>query len=222
MKGIILEGVSAIGKSTILKGLQEKINDAHPNSTKFYISEHYTQRMLEHILERDELEAEHVRQHLNLIIKNLSLYQRMLDDSKFAERPSGAQAYVTIERFLFTYLMMDDDAMKTRYSKRVANRQFKAMQDLHLNQYLLVASRSKIRANIEDTLSRRNDAWAAYVETKGGVDAIADTSFNWQGKMVALAEKYQKYLPTIIIQVDDKSYEEIIDEIFEKEFNESK
>lgn len=220
MKGIVIEGVSAIGKSTILQGIQQKVNEAYPNSTKLYISEHYTQRMLEHLLEKNELESVTIRKHVDRVIKNVKMYQDMLDQSKFSAHPSGAQAFVTVERFLFTYLMMSDNALRTPYSRRTAARQFKAMMDLNFTQYLLVASPSKLKDNISKTLTHRNDAWASYVASKGGVDTITETSLNWQKNMVELSNQYKKYLPTRIIEVDNKTYQEIIDEIFDYEFSE--
>ena len=51
MRGIILDGVSASGKSSILNLVQQRIVKEYPSSTKLFISEHYTQRMLEHKLE---------------------------------------------------------------------------------------------------------------------------------------------------------------------------
>ena len=94
MRGIILDGVSASGKSSILALVQQRIVKEYPSSTKLFISEHYTQRMLEHELEAKTLSADHVEQHVDEIIDNLDRYQDMLNKSKFANNPSGAEAFV--------------------------------------------------------------------------------------------------------------------------------
>lgn len=218
MKGVIIEGVSAIGKSTILSGLQDKISQTYPNSTKLFISEHYTQRMLEHIAEKGELQPSDIRNHVDAIIKNISTYQQMLDHSKFAARPSGAQAFATVERFLFTYLMSDDQPKKQKYSKISASRQLKKMKELNFAQYLIVASPDKLKRNLADTLDRRNEAWAQYVKEKGGIDKIAETSLEWQNKLTQLAKKYEREFPTKVITIDNKTYDQVVNEIFENEF----
>ena len=40
MKGIIIDGVAASGKTSILKLLQKKIIEENPNISKLFISEH--------------------------------------------------------------------------------------------------------------------------------------------------------------------------------------
>ncbi len=45
----IIEGVSAAGKSCLLNALQKLFVVHYPKATKLFISEHFTQRSLEHL-----------------------------------------------------------------------------------------------------------------------------------------------------------------------------
>jgi uridine kinase len=47
ISGWIIEGVVASGKTTFIKELQQILANKHPARTKVYISEHYTERVLE-------------------------------------------------------------------------------------------------------------------------------------------------------------------------------
>ncbi|PWU16423.1 MAG: hypothetical protein C5B45_00515 [Chlamydiae bacterium] len=45
----IIEGVSGAGKSCLLNALQKLFVTHYPKATKLFISEHFTQRSLEHL-----------------------------------------------------------------------------------------------------------------------------------------------------------------------------
>ncbi len=47
INGWIIEGVLASGKTTFIKELQHILANKYPATTKVYISEHYTERILE-------------------------------------------------------------------------------------------------------------------------------------------------------------------------------
>jgi len=55
MRGIIIDGVTASGKTSIIKNLNISLSESKPPMTKFFISEHYTERMLEHLKDDDQL-----------------------------------------------------------------------------------------------------------------------------------------------------------------------
>lgn len=218
MKGIVLEGVSASGKSTILRLIQNKILEEYPTSTKLFISEHYTQRMLEHELEAQKLTADHIRNHTNQIIHNLSIYQEMLDRSKFAKQPSGADIFVTLERFLLTFLATHSDKMKS-YPLDEANRQFNKLNEMNIRQYLLVLSEQALKEHINRTLSHRNDQWSEYVKKRGGIDGIAKESLEWQNNFLNLIERFGRSIKTEIISIEDWDYEKVADFIYDNEYS---
>lgn len=217
MRGIVLEGISASGKSTILNLIQKRILEERPTSTKLFISEHYTQRMLEHELEAHSLTSKQVKLHAERIIRNLNVYQSMLGRSKFAERPSGADTFVTIERFLFTFLATQSDKVGD-YSTTDIERQLGKLSKMNIRQYLLVLSEDKLEEHVNRTLTHRNEQWADYVDKKGGVDGIVKESMEWQENFLKLADKYKRSIKTEIIPIKDWDYGIIADTIFNNEY----
>lgn len=103
MKGRIIDGVAGSGKTTILNNVHSRLNKVVPNATKLFISEHYTERILEHYKEGRELNGEQIKDHIAKIIQTLDIYQSMLNESKFKKDPGGAEVYVTLERFILTH-----------------------------------------------------------------------------------------------------------------------
>lgn len=221
MRGIILEGISASGKSSILTLIQQRILQEYPSSTKLFISEHYTQRMLEHKLESQSLASDDVKDHVDKIISNLSTYQDMLDQSKFAGRLSGADAFVTIERFLLTFLATQG-VITADYPEESAKKQLSQLSELNIRQYLLVLSENTLRDHIARTLTHRNDQWAHYVESKGGIDKLTSESLEWQNNFLSQAKRFNDIIRTETVEVEGWNYEEIANRIFENEFGESK
>lgn len=173
--------------------------------------------MLEHELEAQRLSPDIVKRHIDKILRNLNTYQTMLDQSKFANSPSGADAFVTIERFLFTFLATQKDKIGD-YPERSARRQLNRLKGLNIRQYLLVLSEGALREHITRTLTHRNDQWADYVKKKGGVDGIVKESMEWQENFLELADHFKSSIKTEKILVDDWDYKKIADDIFNKEY----
>lgn len=214
MRGIVLEGVSASGKSTVLNLVQKRIFEEYPNSTKLFISEHYTQRMLED----RQLTPGQIKRHTEKIIGSLDVYQSMLDRSKFAVKPSNADVFVTIERFLFTFLATQPNIMDG-YSVDDIKRQLNRLGDLNVCQYVLVLSEDTLREHVSKTLTHRNDRWLGYIKEKGGVDSIIKDSMQWQESLIKLAARHSDVIKTEVVPVKDWNYEAIADTIFKNEYS---
>lgn len=69
-----------------------------------FISEHYTQRVLEHGLAVKTLTANRIEVYVDDIVRTLRVYQDMLAKSKFVNKPANADVFVAVERFIFTFL----------------------------------------------------------------------------------------------------------------------
>ena len=79
MKGIIIDGVSATGKSTILRGIQKSISKAYPDSTRLFLSEHFIQRMLEHLAQAGKLTTSDAQSHVDAIIYSIQTFAKMYE-----------------------------------------------------------------------------------------------------------------------------------------------
>jgi thymidylate kinase len=72
MRGLIVEGVTASGKSTLLRLLQRHLADEHPSRTKLFLSEHYTERILEDAKARGTLTFEQALSHMTDVVATLN------------------------------------------------------------------------------------------------------------------------------------------------------
>lgn len=71
MRGCIIEGVTASGKSSIFRQIQRNLLDKQPANTKLLLSEHYTERTLEHLMHAGELTEDRVIAHLRGLLEPL-------------------------------------------------------------------------------------------------------------------------------------------------------
>lgn len=217
MKGIIIDGVAAAGKSVTLQHLQTRIIREKEGSTKFFISEHYTQRVLEDKIHSGQLDAVTLAKHIDGVILGLGEYQEMLAQSKFAHTPSRAEVYVTIERFLLTYFATLPAILES-YTIAKARHQFEQLASYGITHYLIVLSQKKIRENVAKTLTHRNALWAAHIESKGGLEKVTQEYIAWQEKLLGFAKLFEHYIRIEIIELKDQSYEEVANRIYEKEY----
>lgn len=217
MKGIIIDGVAAAGKTTVLQLLQAKLVSDNPGSTKLFISEHYTQRMLEHKLHSDTLNTDEVIRHIATLCETLYPFQIMLNNSKFAQNPSGAEVFVTIERFILTYLATQPNQFDDSQIEEL-RKIFKRLSNHSIRQYILVLSPQKIKENVSKTLIHRNEKWAEFIESKGGLEKAVEDYEAWQNELIRFSKVFSRDISTEYIQVDEKSYDEIAEYIYAKEF----
>lgn len=218
MKGIIIKGISASGKSSVLRHVQKRLQDEMPHSTKLFISEHYTQRMLEHALENHTLDSQMVKGHIDKLIGYLQMYQSMLNESKFALNPSRAEAFVTIERFLLTFPATYSGRFLIDYSLEEAKVQLTKLGRMNITQYILVLSKDRLRKHLQRTLTHRNDKWVAYLAANGGLDKMVDESIEWQDNLLRLSESLKQSISTRIIEITSWDYRKIADTIFNNEY----
>lgn len=217
MKGIIIDGVAAAGKSATLQRLQTRIIREKEGSTKLFVSEHYTQRVLEDKMYSGQLDAVTLAKHIDSLILGLGEYQEMLAKSKFSLKPSRAEVYVTIERFLLTYFATLP-AILERYTLAKARHQFEQLASYGIAHYLIVLSQKKIQENVAKTLTHRNAHWAAHIEMKGGLQKATQEYIAWQEKLLDFAKLFEHCIRIEIIELEDKSYEEVANRIYEKEY----
>lgn len=220
MKGIIIEGISASGKSSVLRHVQKRLQDEMPHSTKLFISEHYTQRMLEHALEYHTLNSQMVKRHIDKLIGYLQMYQTMLNESKFALSPSGAEAFVTIERFLLTFLATHSERFLKDYPLEESKVQLDKLRMMNITQYILVLSKDRLRKHLQRTLTHRNDKWISYIAANGGLESMVDESMKWQDNLLRLSESFKQSIPTRIIEITSWDYQRIAETIFNNEYRE--
>jgi len=212
MKGIIIEGVASSGKTSILKHLHAKISEHFPDSTKLFISEHYTERMLEHLKDSQELRGLDIKYHIGKIVDNLENYQDMLNKSKFASNPKSANVYVTLERFILTHL--SSSLIEKEYSLNEVNRHFKKLNNMGIKQVVLTIPKEHFKERLLSTIKYRNDAWKEYLYSRGNEDEIVEYYYKWQKEFLDYADQFRDSIDTLIVEINDSDYKKYSDRIF--------
>jgi len=217
MRGIIIDGVAASGKSSILRLFQKKLMESKPNMTKIFLSEHYTERMLEHLKEDGTLNGYHISDHVDKIIGTLNVFQKMLSESKFKDEPRGADAIAILERFILTHFASLE--IEDTYGIELAKKHFQTLNSMGIIQIALIIPRDKLKDRIISTISYRNDAWKEYLFSKGSEEDIISGYQDWQDRFIRYLNEFKSSIKTFEIEVKDDNYDSYSEQIFNKIFN---
>lgn len=214
MKGVIIDGVVASGKSSIIKYLQEELVKTYPQRSKFFLSEHYTERILEGLKENGSLTAKKTKQHIQDILETLQRYNEMLENSKFTGNPKNAELILVIERFILTHLTSLKD--RRGYSLKEAQQQFLLAKKFNIRQIVLVIPEKDLKERIMSTICYRNDNWRNYLDSNGNETQIVRNYCQWQNRLKEYASKFKGFIETTIIETKHTDYKQYAREIFEK------
>ena len=213
MKGIIIDGVAGSGKTTILKKVHSRIFKIEPSATKLFISEHYTERMLEHLKENGKLDGKYIKNHTEKIIGTLAAYQDMLNGSKFSTDPKGVEIFATLERFILTHF--SSMHIENKYSIGEAKSHYETLARMGIKQVVLTVPESRMKKQILSTLNYRNEVWKDYLYSKGDEREIINGYIQWQKNFMKYVNIFRDSIDTTIIEVKDKNYNSYSDRIFD-------
>lgn len=211
MRGIIIDGVTASGKTSVLKILKQSLEASKPEMSKIFLSEHYTQRMLEHKKESGDLCFNDVKIHINEILNSLKVYDAMLKKSKFNNDPRGAELLVVLERFFLTHMIeLNLNNEEEKYLLNIYNE----LEEYNVKQFLLVIPEELMRDRIMSTLKYRNEYWEQFLYSLGKTeDDIVKYFIDWQRKMLSKTEEIRNNRNIKIIKIIDNDYQKISREI---------
>lgn len=215
MHGLILEGVSCIGKSVIFQGLQERTAQIFRGQTSVAFDERYTFRMLEHLADRGHLHRGHISQHLDGLIALLEQLEGMRRGSKFSDH-TKTQVPVLIERGPLSHYVRSI-RLDAPYLLEQAEVHLLRLKRLGLQQILLVASRETLEARIRSAYAARNNAWREYVETFGSVGAFLESCLETQTTLIRAVARL-RVIDTTTLVIDHEEWPCWVDQIFERAF----
>ncbi len=216
MQGVVIDGVAASGKSTIIQHLNHKLIEESPWTSKFFLSEHYTQRVLEHLKDSHELTGHHVKSHIRDIIRTLELFQNMLEGSKFSKSPGEADMFVILERFILSYLT--DSNFRNGYSIYEIKRDLSKLSFFGIKQVALILPEDKIRDYIMSTIKYRNEKWSKYLNSIGSEKQIVKYYIDWQKKFKDNIKQFEDTIETIVIENNDNNFDFYSQIIFNEVF----
>lgn len=198
--GWIVEGTVASGKTTLLQTLQQVLIAQHPARTKFFISEHYTERVLEDEKASGCLTPDTVLNHVEAIVQELENIAQWKLNSKFRENTGNAVIDATLERFLgshYSNLVLSDRwTIDAACESRIAAL-YQRLANLGFSIVILALPEAIIGEAVATTRQFRNATWCEYLDAIGSDEQIAAYYSHWQQHLLAF---YQRYSDCIDIQ----------------------
>lgn len=191
MSVVVIDGISASGKSLLLQALQRKALDQRPNFSTLVLTEHLTERFFEN----RNVSQTQVHLHVARILRVSDELKALQAESPFPE--AGKRVTIMVER-LFLTLMGRGLMTADFFSEHAALVESTAPQCV-----LLLVPPGQIEQRIAQTLTHRNTGWCAYIESLGGIERAAEHFERQQDKLLQLNELLSKYVPTHTIQVAD-------------------
>lgn len=205
ISGWIVEGVVASGKTTLIQELQQILANRYPARTKVFISEHYTERVLENEKAKGCLTAQSTIDLASKIVKELEGIAAWKSESKFCHNRGNAVIDSTLERFLGSHyanlktmnLWHSDSEDESRIID-IYNR----LSILGFSVVILKLPDSLISQAVASTKLYRNAAWCQYLETIGNDGEVGSYYLNWQNKLFEFYHILSEHIEIKIMMVD--------------------
>jgi thymidylate kinase len=195
MKGIVIEGASGVGKTSVVRELRLELAN-HTHTAEFYITEEYTYQMLTRKKNRGAISGEMVAQHLQRIIQTITMYHVMLHQSLFPIPPGKhGEAVALIERTALThcaYMGIGPELFETH---------FRTLNSLNIELVVLDLSPDQHRERLKEAFSHRQGGdWSTHVESLGGPEKTIEMYLKFQEKVLLGAEFVSQWIPVHVIQ----------------------
>lgn len=189
MTTIVVDGISASGKTTLMAALQQRMLDTRRNYSKLVLSEHLTERWLE----GGAPDSAAVEAHVARLLRLAADLQQLYSDGPFAGTPQVLS--VLIERLFLTLIT------RGLLAPDFAARQAPLIERVRLHGVLLVVPPAEIEERIAGSLEHRNPKWAEYIASLGGTRSAVDHFALQQQRMIAASDDLRRYMPTQVIEV---------------------
>ncbi len=205
ISGWIIEGVVASGKTTLIKQLQQILANRYPARTKIYISEHYTERVLEDEKSRGSITAQVTIDLASKIVKELEGIAAWKSESKFCYNQNNAVINSTLERFLGSHYAnlktMNLWYANSQDESRIINI-YNRLSILGFSVVILKLPDSLISQAVASTKLYRNAAWCQYLETIGNDEEVGSYYLNWQNNLFEFYNTLSEQIEIKILMVD--------------------
>lgn len=203
MRGIIIDGVAGSGKTTIIKSLNQRIFEKEPLASRIFLSEHYTQRILENPDGQIKPTKDRINNHIENIISSLEMFQAMLIGSKFADDPGQADLFVVLERFVLTHLT----SLPESYGLNEATQHLQKLSSLNFIQIALITPEEMMTERVLSTFKYRNDKWKDYLYSIGNEEEIVKYYLDWQRKFLSYVDLCKNSISTFVIEIKNNNFD---------------
>lgn len=216
INGWILEGVVASGKTTLITELQKVLATKHSSRTKVYISEHYTERVLEDEKANGILTAQATIDLASHIVEKLESIASWKSGSKFHQNQGNAMIDSILERFLGSHyanlktLELWDSTSEDEFKIRDI---YKRLEELGFSVVILKLPDFLINQAVATTKLYRNAAWSQYLEEIGNDEQVSIYYLNWQNKLFEFYNRISKFIEIKTITVDSIHHRDYYSEL---------
>jgi hypothetical protein len=187
VRGIIVEGVTASGKSTILRSLQQRLAIERPTTTKLFLSEHYTERVLEDARANHTLTLAKALQHITELVSTIEQINSWKVNGKFADISGNSEIIVLVERFYGAHVANLESRgvpMSQTILQSVATL-YDRLASIGMSIAILTVQPELLPAPVADTRGNRNQKWSNYLDSIGDREAINAHFLRWQERLVS-------------------------------------
>lgn len=217
MLGLIIEGITATGKTQILNELDKLILERKPNFSKIGLREFYTERVIEDHFRDGTMSKEILLRHIDNYLKIIERFSNMYIDSKWGDDIKNDKLIIYFERFIYSFLVkleenFLDDSKISEILAEFSNR--------NIHMVILTLDSDVVFERIADTLNYRNSCWANFLKSLGDQRKIDEIFIKRQSKLMELAERFSKYIKTTYINSSTSEYDKIAEKIYQIIFTE--
>jgi hypothetical protein len=206
MAGIILEGVTGVGKTRLFHAIQAWLAENRASNTKLLLSEHYSERVLEARRKVGALAEDQVVAHLDKLLQPLRDLEGLWAHSGFPPAAGPARVVAVIERFLIGQVVH----MRCHQPHRWPNTCAPAIEGLYreastlgLRTVVLVLPADRLAERIRSTRAHRNAAWSAFLDGFGNDGAAIAHFERWQALMHETVEQWRAVVQPEIVDMSD-------------------
>ncbi|HPU84118.1 MAG TPA: hypothetical protein PLE60_02120 [Candidatus Latescibacteria bacterium] len=153
MTGLLLEGIVASGKTSVIRAIQA-LPAWQRRSSKLLLSEFFTERANEHLRNRDA-DAYRALMHKNLRILDAARQIEMA--SPLLSEESGRELCYLLERFHFTNAISYADGLLETYRDIDLT-----LARLNCRVVVLLVEESMVSSRVAEVFRQRGQAWQAY------------------------------------------------------------
>lgn len=200
MSGVIIEGISASGKSIIFKKLTNR-DWYKEKQSKIQLSEYLTERIVENIEPTVDKRVELLEGYVDILEKVYFNFYNSRFKNTSSER---VNPFFILERFHMTHSV---ESSSFNAFKDIDNR----LDNMNFKLILLIIDENAVKERLIDTFPRRPATWKNYCLSFGGINGAVEKYVNMQRKLLDFSK--ETILPKLIIDTTKMEWDRYIEKI---------
>lgn len=200
MSGVIIEGISASGKSIIFEKLTNR-DWYREKQSKIQLSEYLTERIVENIEPTVDKRVELLEGYVDILEKVYFNFYNSRFKNTSLER---VKPFFILERFHMTHSV---EGGSFNAFKDIDNR----LNNMNFKLILLMMDENVVKERLIDTFPRRPATWKNYCLSFGGIDGAVEKYVNMQRTLLDFSKETS--LSKLIIDTTKMEWDRYVEEI---------